>query len=256
MSVRSLKPKRGECTAHLERVLLPGDAATKYREAAQVANTVLQAIVAGQIVAGAKVFDICKLADDGVARLVSQLYKSKKTIEKGLAFPTCVNVNNCVAHFSPLESESAVVLADGDVVKIQLGVHIDGYAAMASHTAVVGASDARPVIGPAADVIAAAYAAAQVAARLVKPGNTNAQVTDAIRRVADAYGVTPLAGVLSHDLKRFVVDGDKVILGREDPETKVEEVRALTPPVPPLRCEEGSVSASAHGMPRSTADHL
>ena len=46
---------------------------------AQVANTVLQAIVTGQLVAGAKVFDICKLADEGVTRLVSQLYKSKKS---------------------------------------------------------------------------------------------------------------------------------------------------------------------------------
>ena len=118
-----------------------------------------------------------------------------------------------------------MVLADGDIVKVQLGVHIDGFCAMAAHTAVVGAADARPVVGPSADVLAAAYAAAQIAVRLVKPGNKNSQVTEAIRRVAEAYGVTPLAGVLSHELKQFVVDGNKVILLREDHDTKVEEVR-------------------------------
>lgn len=199
------------------------DVAGKYREAATVANTVLQAIVAGQLVAGARVYDICKLADEGVERLVGQLYKSKK-LDKGLAFPTCVNVNNCVAHYSPLDSDAPVILADGDIVKLQLGVHIDGYAAMVAHTAIVGASEVRPVGGVAADVLSAAYAAAQVAVRLIKPGNKNSQVTEAIRRVAEAYGVSPLAGVLSHNLKRFVVDGDKVILLREDHETKVEEV--------------------------------
>ena len=84
----------------------------------QVANTVLQAIFTGQLVAGAKVYDICKLADEGVLRLVGQLYKSKKAMEKGLAFPTCVNVNNCVAHYSPLESDTAIVLSNGDIVKM------------------------------------------------------------------------------------------------------------------------------------------
>jgi methionine aminopeptidase len=89
----------------------------------------------------------------------------------------------------------------------QLGVHIDGFCAMAAHTAIIGCDDSRPVVGPAADVIAAAHAAALVAVRLVKPGNKNTIVAEAIKRVAEVYGVTPLTGVLSHNLKRFVVDG-------------------------------------------------
>jgi methionine aminopeptidase len=45
-------------------------------------------------------------------------------MEKGVAFPTCVNVNNCVAHYSPLESDAAtVVLVDGDIVKVWV-VHV------------------------------------------------------------------------------------------------------------------------------------
>lgn len=49
----------------------------------------------------------------------------KKRVEKGVAFPTCVSVNEVVGHYSPLEDE--VVLKEGDVVKVELGVHIDGY---------------------------------------------------------------------------------------------------------------------------------
>jgi methionine aminopeptidase len=33
-----------------------------------------------------------------------------------------------------------VVLKDGQVVKIDLGVHVDGYVATAAHTMVIGAS--------------------------------------------------------------------------------------------------------------------
>ncbi len=45
----------------------------------------------------------------------------------GLAFPTSLSINNTVSHFSPLPSDKDLpVLKDGDVVKVMLGVHIDG----------------------------------------------------------------------------------------------------------------------------------
>lgn len=47
-------------------------------------------------------------------------------MEKGIAFPTCISVNNVVGHYSPLKSEDAV-LQKGDLAKIALGVHIDGF---------------------------------------------------------------------------------------------------------------------------------
>lgn len=61
-------------------------------------------------------------------------------MKKGIAFPTCISVNNCVCHFSPLRSEADLKLTDGDVVKIDLGAHIDGFIAVAAHTVIVGAS--------------------------------------------------------------------------------------------------------------------
>ncbi len=36
----------------------------------------------------------------------------------GIAFPTCVSVNNCVCHHSPLRSDPDVILKDGDLVKM------------------------------------------------------------------------------------------------------------------------------------------
>jgi hypothetical protein len=86
----------------------------------------------------------------------------------------------------------------------ELGVHVEGYIATAAATVVVGEAGAAPVAvtGPRADVLAAAHAAAEAAVRLIKPGNTNAQVTEAVAAVAAAYGVTPAQGVLMHQMKR------------------------------------------------------
>ena len=92
-------------------------------------------------------------------------------MKKGIAFPTCLSVNNCVCHFSPVRSEPDVLLKKGDVVKIDLGAHIDGFVAVSAYTTVVGATAENPATGRAADAVLAAYNASQVALRLLKPGN-------------------------------------------------------------------------------------
>lgn len=40
-----------------------------------------------------------------------------KDVEKGIAVPTCVSVNNCVGHYSPL-NDNTTELKEGDVVKM------------------------------------------------------------------------------------------------------------------------------------------
>lgn len=111
---------------------------------------------------------------------------NKGKIDKGLAFPTCISVNNCVGHFSPvcrhknnftfsdlrsclllqLGSECTDTLKDGDIVKIDLGCHIDGFIAVVATTVAVGQS---VVEGKAADVIMAARTAAEAAVKMLKP---------------------------------------------------------------------------------------
>jgi len=79
-----------------------------------------------------------------------------------------------------------------------------------------------PITGKKADVILAAYKAAQAAVRLLKPGNTNNQVTEVIQKISEAYQVTPLEGVLSHELKKHLIDGNKVIINKETFEQRVD----------------------------------
>lgn len=62
--------------------------------------------------------------------------KKSKKLERGIAFPTCISVNHVMGHYSPMQDES-VPLVDGDVAKIDLGCHLDGFVAQAAHTVVV-----------------------------------------------------------------------------------------------------------------------
>ncbi|CAI5502943.1 unnamed protein product [Closterium sp. Naga37s-1] len=125
-----------------------------------------------------------------------------------------------------------------------LAAHIDGFIASAAHTVVVQEDAAAPVTGKAADVIAAANTAAEVALRLWRLGKcvhrmpvslptgpvptcpsipTNKEVAEALQKVAEAYGVHVVEGVLSHQMKQFVIDANKVVLSVSSPEMRVED---------------------------------
>jgi len=145
-----------------------------------------------------------------------------------------------------------------------MGVHLDGFIAVAAHTAEVtaegaltdfvpdmvdpeaaAAAEAAAVTEAAAaeaaapadedaaasasasssaapaskaDVASAAFVCAELALRMVSPGNTNTAVTEAWDRVAKHFGVSLCQGVLSHELKQFVIDGSNVIIARENKE--------------------------------------
>ena len=106
--------------------------------------------------------------------------------------------NNLSCH-PPCRSDpqSAQKLANGDVVKLHLGAQIDGFAAITAETIVVGATPESPVTGRRADVLRAAWTAAEVAMRLVRVGNKNWQVTDAVNKVAAAWDCKPVEGTVA-----------------------------------------------------------
>ncbi|XP_020571748.1 ERBB-3 BINDING PROTEIN 1-like [Phalaenopsis equestris] len=208
-----------EAKEEKELDLTSSDVVTKYKNAAEIVNKALQLVVL-ECKPKAKIVDICEKGDTFIREQAGSMYKNvKKKIERGVAFPTCISVNNTVCHFSPLGNDDAV-LEENDLVKIDLGCHIDGFIAVAAHTHVLQEG---PVSGRAADVISAANTAAEVALRLVRPGKKNKDVTEAIQKVAAAYNCKIVEGVLSHQLKQFVIDGNKVILSVGNPDTRVDD---------------------------------
>jgi len=189
---------------------------TKYKTAADIANQAIKQLLQ-LCVEGAKIIDIClegdKLVEQGTGAVYNKSVKGAK-VSKGLAFPTSVSVNNCVAHFSPLASDplSSLTLAKDDVVKIHLGAHIDGFAAISAETLVVGATESNPVTGRRADALKAAWTAAEIAMRLVKVGNKNWAITDAVSKVAAAWDCKPVEGMLSCQQEQNLIDGKKRII--------------------------------------------
>ena len=148
--------------------------------------------------------------------------KKSKKLERGIAFPTCISVNNVIRHFSPLVDESCK-LEEGDVAKIDLGCHIDGFIAQAAHTIVVSNDAGKKITGKKADVILAAHNAMEVAQKMFKLAGKNSDITEMLGKVCEDFGVAPVEGVLSHKQKKHLIDGNDVISMKNIPEQKVKD---------------------------------
>lgn len=175
---------------------------------------------------GAILYDICVNSDEFIKQKLSTVYNKSKFI-KGLAFPTCISVNEVCGNYSaPLEiSDNQFeykALAEGDVAKIDLGVEINGFAAVVAHTVVVS-DKSEPVTGKKADVILAAYNSIQAALRTMTKEHNNNEITEIISSVCKDYDVSPVEGVLSHRMKKDIVDGIETIINKATLDQKVDQ---------------------------------
>mmetsp|Transcript_13827 Transcript_13827/g.11789 ORF Transcript_13827/g.11789 Transcript_13827/m.11789 type:complete len:383 (+) Transcript_13827:60-1208(+) len=195
----------------------------KYQQAGKIVNAALEKVIA-KTVAGAKIVEVCEFGDKYLEDEVKKVYNKKK-MEKGIAFPTCISVNNVCGHFSPLRSEESedAILKEGDVAKIDLGCHIDGFIAQAAHTVVVGKDKSTGAEGRKAEVILAAYNALQASLRHLRPGSKNYDVTETVEKISETFGCNPVEGVLSHEVKKHLIDGNNSIINKQTYDQKVEE---------------------------------
>lgn len=85
------------------------------QDAAIIANAVVLQVVAA-LAPGASIADLCEMGDAAIDAELAKVYKKAKLV-KGIAFPTCISVNECIGHYSPFKTESKVLVA-GDMVKV------------------------------------------------------------------------------------------------------------------------------------------
>jgi curved DNA binding protein len=211
-----------------DETLTNPEVVNKYKKAAQWANETLQHVIT-LCVAGAKITDVCKAGDAFIETVVKKMFRG---VNKGIGFPTTLSVNNCVAYFSlvPGDEGSDVTLALNDVVKIDLGVHVDGYCSQVAHTIQITANGELNPESKEALIITAAQAVLDIAVRNLRPGMDPYAITDIIEKATAHFGFNHVEGVLSHQTPRFILDNFHCIAGKSNAEQKVHsyEIAPMT----------------------------
>jgi len=119
------------------------------------------------------------------------------------AFPTNISVNSIAAHKTPLPDEYGLRVNVGDVVKVDVGVHVDGYIADTAVTLVF--NDKLNALAEAAEE------ALVRALKVVGDGVKFSKVGEVIEDVARKYGFKPVRNLSGHSLGRFAIHAGDVI---------------------------------------------
>ena len=134
---------------------------------------------------GEKALDIC-------------LELEEKIISMGgkPAFPCNISINEVAAHFTPSHNDDTRVPPDA-VVKIDLGVHIDGYIADTAKT--IDLSDKHILL------LEASREALEKAIKTLKPGVRAFEIGLAVEQVIKNYGFKPVRNLTGHSIDRYKI---------------------------------------------------
>jgi methionyl aminopeptidase len=156
------------------------------REAGRVAAAVRRA-GAARIVPGASLREVCAFVEDEIRRSGARH-----------AFPVQSSRNELAAHYCA-SPEDGTRYAEGDLAKLDIGVHVDGYVVDTALTVNVGD---RPEYRP---VIEAARAALQAAIAAAGPGVEVRAISQAIEAAIEARGLRPMRNLCGHGVGRWQV---------------------------------------------------
>ncbi|VVB59298.1 Methionine aminopeptidase [uncultured archaeon] len=116
----------------------------------------------------------------------------------GLAFPVNISLNEIAAHYTPTENDEKVFSRE-DIVKIDIGVHVDGYIADTAASIYLG-SDKRKIA-----LLDASKNALNSAISIINPGIKISEVSAVIENTIRNSGFNPITNLTGHYLGRYVV---------------------------------------------------
>lgn len=162
----------------------------EYKKSGKITNEVRQ-VVRGAVRPGVRFLEICD--------------RVKKEVEaRGgrLAFPTGIGVNQVTAHYSPQDDDESV-FHEQDLVKVDFGVHVDGY---------VTDTSVSVTLNPDYNLLLeATERALEVAISTARRDPRTGEIGREVHREAARFGFKTIENLTGHTVDRYVVHAGKSI---------------------------------------------
>lgn len=156
-----------------------------YVNAGEIAKRILNE-AASRVKPGALILDVVRFAEDEIVSGGAEI-----------AFPVNISLNEAAAHDTASEGDSRVFKA-GDLVKVDLGVHVNGYVADTALTVDLGNNSL---------LVEASRSALDAAIGLVRPGIKTGELGAAIQTEIEKRGFRPVSNLTGHGLGYFLLHG-------------------------------------------------
>lgn len=115
-----------------------------------------------------------------------------------IAFPVNLSINDIAAHYTP-DIDDTLTFKEGDLVKVDIGVHVDGYIADAATTVSIGDQDQ--------ELIKASKDAVDRFIEEIRPGKTVGEMSSLVEEVVLSHGVKPIRNLAGHDMGQYIEHG-------------------------------------------------
>jgi methionyl aminopeptidase len=138
---------------------------------------------------GVRILEIAELIEGRIAELGGRH-----------AFPVNISINEIAAHYTPCFNDT-MEIKEGDLVKVDIGAHVDGYIGDMAFTYCSGKSD----------LIRANEKILQAGIKAVRPGILVSDLGNIIEEAAKAEGVGLIVNLTGHGLDRYVFHGQPSI---------------------------------------------
>ena len=162
-----------------------------YRKAGRILAEVL-AEAGPRVELGASLLDVANFVEDAIRS------RGAKP-----AFPCNISLDRNAAHYTPSPHDSSRF--GENMVKLDVGVHVDGYIADAAITVDLGGHES---------LVEASHVALEAALEIIRPGIDTAQIGKAIEDVITGYGYKPVYNLTGHGLSRYLAHDEPAVPNR------------------------------------------
>lgn len=180
---------------------------------------------AGKIAGAARDFGVSRIKEGALFLEVAEDVEGFIRRQGGFpAFPINLAINNAAAHYTPSHDDK-LRFKRGDVVKIDVGVHVDGYVGDTACTVEVETNYWK-------DLIRSTKEALDAAIDLMKPGAKLDDVGAAIQRVIEAFGFVPVENLTGHSMERYKLHAGLSVpnvMGEGSGSAKLGDIMAIEP---------------------------
>ncbi|WP_297068984.1 type II methionyl aminopeptidase [Thermococcus sp.] len=139
--------------------------------------------VADMIKPGVRLYDIAEFVERRIVELGGKP-----------AFPCNLSINEIAAHYTPYKGDEST-LKEGDYLKVDIGVHVNGYIADTAVTFRVGMEED--------DLMAASKEALENAISVIRAGVKISEIGKAIEETIRGYGFNPIVNLSGHKIERY-----------------------------------------------------
>jgi methionyl aminopeptidase len=133
---------------------------------------------------------------------------AEKKIEElgGLcAFPVNLSINNIAAHYTSPIKDDGLKIEENDIVKLDLGVHIEGYIVDTAFT--INFNQSKEL----ENIITASDTALEAAKMMIKPGVNTREIGKKIESIIKGFKYRPIKELGGHQIERWLLHGTKKV---------------------------------------------